>query len=162
MAMPMRLVALPHAAAAGSAPRLNAFSAIQTQWNPFVSAAPASPRQERGSRAPCRRMLSFGSALMPPSYATRTRRRAGAREVSMHHAPGARFLAEYHRRAAHELLALIVNVLRRWLAAGPVATGAAMTPHNCQLSRDHPADVVGRPVTRLHVLAIEFPQREPM
>jgi hypothetical protein len=63
MPMPTLLVAAAQADAAGSTPRLNAFSANQTESKPLASAAFASVTQRLGSIPPWRRTLSFGRSL---------------------------------------------------------------------------------------------------
>ena len=63
MPMPSLLVAAAQADAAGSTPRLNAFSANQTESKPRASAAFASATQRLGSIPPWRRTLSFGRSL---------------------------------------------------------------------------------------------------
>src|SRR5262245_19229739 len=201
MPMRTRLVAAAHADAAGSTPRLNGFSANQTESNPFASAPLARSRARRGSMPPCRRTLSFGSSLITnlrclssprkrgpittvsgiwvpafagttagqicraqdsTSHATGSRTRTGFGEMCVHHPPIAILLAEHHGRAGDELIARVVDVLRRRLLADPVAAGTAVAPDHGHVVGHHTADVERGPVARLHVLPIELPESEPV
>src|SRR4051812_22412800 len=145
MPMPIRLVAAAQADAAGSTPRLKAFSANQTQWKPCASADFASVMQRPGSIPPCRRTLSFGRSLTSPSrtsrpradrpglYAAGTRARARLGKMRVHDAPLAGLLAEHHGGAGDEFIAAVMDILRRRLLAGPVAPGATMAPDHRHL-----------------------------
>src|SRR5215831_15396962 len=77
-------------------------------------------------------------------------------------APTAGFLAKRHGGAGDELLAAVMNVLGRRHLSSPLAFGAAMTPDDRHVIGDDAADIERRPVTRRHVLPIEFPQPQPM
>src|SRR5262245_9093475 len=204
MPMRTRLVAAAHADAAGSTPRLNGFSANQTESNPFASARRARSSERRGSMPPCKRTLSFGrSVTLEPRLLSSPRTRgpisqrptrvarwvpacagttagkicrtqdtsshaAGARagtglgKVRVHHPPIAALLAEHHGRAGDELVAGVMDVLRRRLLADPVAPGAAMAPHHGHAVGHDAADVERGPVARLHVLPVELPETEPV
>src|SRR5262249_59399799 len=83
-------------------------------------------------------------------------------KVRVHDAPAAGVLAEHHGRTGDELVAAIVDILRRRRRASPIAFGAAMAPHHCHVVGYDAAEVERRPVARLHVLSVEFPQAEPM
>src|ERR1700738_2937251 len=82
--------------------------------------------------------------------------------MRVHDVPFVRLLAEHHGRAGDEFIPAIVDVLRRRLRAGPIAPCAAVTPDNGEIGGDNAADVEGRPVARLYVLLVEFPQPKPM
>src|SRR5438105_7483964 len=96
------------------------------------------------------------------SNSARALARAGLREMRVHDAPFAGFLAKDHGRAGDELLATVMDVLRRRRHAGPFAVGAAMAPDDRHLVGDNAADVERRPIARRHVLSVEFPQPKPM
>src|SRR5262245_53382881 len=201
MPMRTRLVAAAHADAAGSTPRLNGFSANQTESNPFVSARRARSSERRGSMPPCRRTLSFGRSVITnlrylssprkratittvsgiwvpagagttaeticrtqdtSSHAAGARAGTGFRKVRVHHPPIAALLAEYHGRSGDELVAGVMDVLRRRLLADPVAPGAAMAPHHGHVVGHDAADIERGPVARLHVLPVELPETEPV
>src|SRR6516165_3350613 len=164
MPMPMRLVAAAQAAAAGSTPRPNGFSASQMEANPLASAHSASATERRASIPPCRRTLSFAAVGISDARLHPARARCGAcrREMRVHHVPLAVFLAEHHGRAGDEFLAVVVDALRRRLLAGPVAPGAAMAPDHGHVAGDDAAEVERRPVARLHVLSVELPEPEPV
>src|SRR5712691_5911161 len=159
--MPRRRVEAAHAAAAGSTPRLNAFSANQTDANPFASAIAASSIERWGSIPPCRRTLNRCRSTMGLN-AARALGGAGLRKMCMHHAPIATFLAKHHGRAGDEFVAAVMDVLRWRLLAGPIAPGAAMAPDHGHVAGNDPADVEWRPVARLHVSSIELPELEPV
>src|SRR6516165_4139116 len=148
MPMPMRLVAAAQAAAAGSTPRPNGFSASQMEANPLASAHSASATERRASIPPCRRTLSFAAVGISDARLHPARARCGAcrREMRVHHVP----------------LAVVVDALRRRLLAGPVAPGAAMAPDHGHVAGDDAAEVERRPVARLHVLSVELPEPEPV
>src|SRR5262245_30119573 len=201
MPMRTRVVAAAHADAAGSTPRLNGFSANQTESNPFASATWARSRARRGSSPPCRRTLSFGRSVITnlrclssprkrgpifqrpwlwvpacagttagkicqtqesASHATGSRTRTGFREMRVHHPPITALLAEHHGRARDELVAGVMDVLRRRLVADPVAPGTAVAPHHGHVIGHHAPDVERGPVARLHVLPVELPETEPV
>src|SRR5215813_11014660 len=132
----------------------------------------ARSTQWRGSTAPDRRTLSFGSSATPiplgacrsynASYAAGALARTRFGKMRVHDAPAAGFLAEHHGRAGDELVAAVVDVLGRRRRAGPIAFGAAMAPNHRHVVGHDAAEVERRPVTRLHVLPVEFPQPEPM
>src|SRR5580704_19732840 len=82
--------------------------------------------------------------------------------MRMHDAPFPLLLAEYHGRARDEFLAVVMDALRRRLLAGPMAPGATMTPDHGHLVGCDAAEVERRPVARLHVLPVEFPEPEPV
>src|SRR6266851_5582855 len=82
--------------------------------------------------------------------------------MHMHDPPIAVFLAEYHGRARDELVAAVVDVFRRRLLPGPIAPGAAMAPYHRHVVGHDAADIERRPVARLHVLPVIFPEPEPM
>src|SRR5258707_649369 len=92
------------------------------------------------------------------SHPARALARAGLREMRVHDAPVARLLAEHHGRAGDELLAAVMDVLRRRRRAGPLALGAAMAPDDRHLVGNDAAAIERRPITRRDVLSVEFPQ----
>src|SRR5215468_10169009 len=124
----------------------------------------ARSTQRRGSTAPDRRTLSFGSSATPTplgdcgsynaSYAAGALARTRFGKMRVHHAPVAGFLAKHHGRAGDELVAAVVDVLGRRRRAGPMAFGAAMAPDHRHVVGHHPAEVERRPVVRLHVLSV--------
>src|SRR5690349_9762234 len=76
-------------------------------------------------------------------HAAWTRTLVAFGEVGVHDPPGPVLLVEDQGRAAHELLALIVEVAR-WLGAGadPFARAAAVAPDYRHVAADLAADVV--------------------
>src|SRR5262249_55709345 len=90
--------------------------------------------------------------------------RAGARlgKMRVHHPPIAALLAEHHGRAGDELVAGVMDVLRRRLLADPVAPRAAVAPDHGHIVGHYAADVEWRPVAGLHILAVELPETEPV
>src|SRR5262249_46216603 len=96
------------------------------------------------------------------SYAARALARTRFGKMRVHDAPATGFLAEYHSPSADELLAPVVDVFGRRRGAGPIAFGAAMAPNHRHVVGHDAAEVERRPVARLHVLSVEFPQPEPM
>src|SRR6516162_4907606 len=132
----------------------------------------ARSTQRRGSTAPDRRTLSFDSSATPislgacrsynASYAAGALARTCFGKMRVHDAPAAGFLAEHHGRAGDELFAAVVDVLGRRRRAGPMAFGAAMAPNHRHVFGHDAAEVERRPVARLHVLSVEFPQPDPM
>src|SRR5215467_415551 len=132
----------------------------------------ARSTQWRGSTAPERRTLNFGSSATPiplgacrsynASYAAGPLARTCFGKMRVHHAPAAGFLAEHHGRAGDELVAAVVDILGWRRRAGPMAFGAAMAPDHGHVVGRHAAEVERCPVARLHVLSVEFPQPDPM
>src|SRR3954452_16046177 len=130
--------------------------------------------QRPGSIPPCRRTLSFGRSLTSPSrtsrpradrpglYAAGTCARARLGKMRVHDAPLAGLLAEHHGGAGDEFVAAVMDILRRRLLAGPVALGATMAPNHRHLVGHDPADIERRPVARVHIPSVEFPQPEPV
>src|SRR5262245_56219674 len=110
----------------------------------------------RGSTAPDRRTLRFGSSANTHPLGVRASSNgsnaAGALaricfgKMRMHDAPAAGFLAEHHGRAGDELIAAVVDVLGRRRRAGPIAFGAAMAPDHRHLAGHDAAEVERRPV----------------
>src|SRR5438094_9699894 len=98
------------------------------------------------------------------SVSNSARALAGARlrEMRVHDAPIAAFIAKDHGRAGDELLAPVMDVLWRRRRAGPFALRAAMAPDDCHLVADNTADVERRPIARCHVLSVELPQPKPI
>src|SRR5262249_5637372 len=96
------------------------------------------------------------------SYAAGALARTRFGKMRVHDAPAAGFLAEHHGRAGDELVAAVVDVLGRRRGAGPIAFGAAMAPNHRHVVGHDAAEVERRPVARLHVLPVEFPQPDPM
>src|SRR5262249_5758040 len=109
-----------------------------------------------------RRLFSSAASSRRSSYAAGALAgtRFGKRRV--HAAPAAGFLAEHHGRAGDELIAAVVDFLGRRRGAGPIAPGAAMAPDHRHVVGHDAAEVERRPIARLHVLPVEFPQPEPM
>src|SRR6267154_4398076 len=97
------------------------------------------------------------------SHSARPLARIAHREVGVNDAPLPVLLVEHYRRAADEVLALVVDVAwRRGPRPDPVALRMAVAPDHGHVALDLAADVEGRPVRALHVLDIERPQPAPM
>src|SRR6185436_16123333 len=153
-------VASAQAVAAAMMPRANGFSANQTASMPAASAARACSTHSAGVMPPCSRTLSRGS--FGTSHPARTWAGIGRREMRVHHPPLAVLLAEHHGRARDELLVAVIDVLGRWLRAGPLPPCVAMAPHHREVAGHHATDVERRPIGRRHVLAVEFPEPRPV
>src|SRR5262245_53654544 len=109
-----------------------------------------------------RRLFPSVASSRRSSYAAGALARTRFGKMRVHDAPAADFLAEHHGRAGDELIAAVVDVLGRRRGAGPIAFGAAMAPDHRHVVGHDAAEVERRPVARLHVLPVEFPQPEPM
>src|SRR4029077_19415675 len=95
------------------------------------------------------------------SDAARTRRRARFREMHVHNAPVARFLAEHHRRARDERNAVAPRLWRR-VRAVPFRPRMPFAPDAGDIVRYDTAEVEWRPIAAPDVRLIELPQPGPV
>jgi hypothetical protein len=82
--------------------------------------------------------------------------------MGVDHAPLSIVLAEDHRRAGNELRIVVVYVARRRHFARPLPPGLAMAPDDREIICDCATNVIGRPITGLHVLPVELPKPGPV
>src|SRR4051794_9247463 len=96
-----------------------------------MSAVMLSARKWRTSSRNARssdvsRRSTARSPIARKSHPAGARAGIGGREMHVHHAPGAVLLADHHGRAGDELRAVVVDIARRRLLAGPYPFGLAV------------------------------------
>ena len=82
--------------------------------------------------------------------------------MGVDHAPLSVFFPEDHGRARYKLRIVVIYVARWWLVAGPLPTRLAMTPDDSKTIGNRAANVVGRPISGLNVLAVKLPKPNPV